>query len=105
MGESPLVIPPDHPAFAGHFPGHPVVPGVVLLDEALSAIASAQGLEPRSWRLAAVKFQSPVAPGEPLVLRWQTTSTGDWRFEILAAERRVASGSVQTTDGQGAGTP
>jgi 3-hydroxymyristoyl/3-hydroxydecanoyl-(acyl carrier protein) dehydratase len=95
MGERSLSIPPDHPAFPGHFPGHPVVPGVVLLDEALSAIASAQGIEPGPWHLATVKFESPVAPGEPLVLRWQPTPAGGWQFEIRAAGRRAATGSIQ----------
>ena len=37
-------IAPDHPAFAGHFPGTPILPGVVLLDSALQAIAAATGL-------------------------------------------------------------
>ena len=39
-------VPLDHPAFAGHFPGTPILPGVVLLDTALQAIASAN---PRNW--------------------------------------------------------
>jgi len=105
MDERPLSIPSDHPAFAGHFPGHPVVPGVVLLDEALSVIAAAERVEPGPWHLSAVKFQSPVTPGEPLLLRWQAVAPGGWRFEILAAGRRVATGSAQATDRQGAGTP
>lgn len=95
MGESPLLIVPDHPAFGGHFPGHPVVPGVVLLDEALATIATAEGLAPETWRLAAVKFQHPVSPGEPLILRWQALATGGWRFEIAAAGHSVATGTAE----------
>lgn len=95
MGESPLRIAPDHPAFGGHFPGHPVVPGVVLLDEALATIAAAEGLAPELWRLALVKFQRPVGPGEPLVLRWKGLTRGGWGFEILTAGQAVATGSVE----------
>lgn len=95
MGESPLRITTDHPAFAGHFPGHPVVPGVVLLDEALATIAAAEGLAPELWHLGWVKFQRPVGPGEPLVLRWRDLTRGGWGFEILAAGQVVATGSVK----------
>jgi 3-hydroxyacyl-[acyl-carrier-protein] dehydratase len=42
--EIPLAIAVDHPASAGHFPGSPVVPGVVLLDEAMFVVAAATGL-------------------------------------------------------------
>ena len=39
-----FTVPLDHPAFAGHFPGKPILPGVVLLDVALQTIAGASGI-------------------------------------------------------------
>jgi 3-hydroxymyristoyl/3-hydroxydecanoyl-(acyl carrier protein) dehydratase len=36
-------IPSDHPSLPGHFPGRPVVPGVVLLDRVVAAIESVHG--------------------------------------------------------------
>ena len=53
--QTPLHIPADHPAFAGHFPGIPIVPGVVLLDEAIQAIAAEIG-HAGGWSVASVKF-------------------------------------------------
>src|SRR5205085_657716 len=35
-----LTIPADHPALAGHFPGNPIVPGVVILARIAEAIRS-----------------------------------------------------------------
>jgi len=52
-------IPTDHPALPGHFPGNPVVPGVVLLDRVLAA---ARGLGPVSG-LPRVKFLQVLRPG------------------------------------------
>lgn len=84
-----LSIEPDHPAFAGHFPGRPIVPGVVLLDHAQALIEAATGKTLSGVALA--KFLSPVGPGEALWLDF-TASAREVRFEIRAAERKVASG-------------
>ena len=93
-------IPLDHPAFAGHFPGIPIVPGVVLLDEALAAIATALGLSLERCTLAAVKFKSIVRPGQKVTLRYEISAPGHVRFELESEGRPVASGmlSVAATE-------
>jgi 3-hydroxyacyl-[acyl-carrier-protein] dehydratase len=86
-------VPLDHPAFAGHFPGRPIVPGVVLLDQSLLRA----GALPAGWRwcIAQAKFLRPVGPGE--ALRWSFTATapGTQRFAIHAGDALVASGVLQ----------
>jgi 3-hydroxymyristoyl/3-hydroxydecanoyl-(acyl carrier protein) dehydratase len=57
-------ISPAHPALPGHFPGNPVVPGVVLLERVLDAARAALGREPELVELAQVKFLTPLKPGE-----------------------------------------
>lgn len=92
----PLSIAASHPAYAGHFPGQPILPGVVLLDAALHALAERQGgaakLAPA--QLKSAKFLSPVRPGEPLTLHYADSQSGGFRFEIRCGERGVASGAV-----------
>lgn len=88
-----LRIAADHPAFAGHFPGAPVLPGVVLLDAAIRAIEIADGGEPRRWRISSVKFLRLVAPGAALVLEPERLANG-LRFTVLSAGQTVATGAL-----------
>jgi len=95
----PLPIPADHPAYAGHFPGLPILPGVVLLDAALHALAVRQDKQDTAWQLKSVKFHSPVQPGESLTLQYAESPSGGLRFEIRCMDirgdqRSVASGGV-----------
>jgi 3-hydroxymyristoyl/3-hydroxydecanoyl-(acyl carrier protein) dehydratase len=55
-----FAVPADHPALPGHFPGRPVVPGVLLLD----AVLQAAGLS--RTHLLRAKFAAPVGPGDPV---------------------------------------
>ncbi|MDP5239240.1 hypothetical protein Q9Q94_06850 [Uliginosibacterium sp. 31-16] len=80
-----LHIAADHPAFAGHFPGRPIVPGVVLLDQA-QLLIEATGHQVSG--LAMAKFLSPVGPGEALWLDFENTGA----FTIRTEERKVANG-------------
>lgn len=94
MTATDLAVAADHPAFDGHFPGAPVLPGVVILDEALRAIELTQGGEPRCWRIASVKFLKTVGPGEPLVIEQERLASGTIRFTISSAGQAVASGQA-----------
>ncbi len=85
-------VPVDLPAFAGHFPGRPIVPGVVLLDRMLGLIAAGQGRTPVGWSIANAKFLSPVGPGETLTFTWRTRPGGAIEFAISGAGGTVASG-------------
>jgi len=93
--ETPLPVARDHPAYAGHFPGNPVLPGVVLLGEALAAIATATGRRATTWTIASAKFLGPVAPGAAMTLRHEPLEAGGVRFEIRAEGRVVASGTLR----------
>ncbi len=92
--DAPLAftIPADHPALPGHFPGHPIVPGVVLLDHAIAALGASLNRPLDTWRLASAKFLSPVAPGEPLALAFDGAAGGAIRFTLRAGARDVATG-------------
>lgn len=92
MNTLPLPIEHDHPAYAGHFPGRPILPGVVLLDRAQRALEAACGC--RITGVAQAKFLSPVTPGEALALDYEAAGSG-LRFEIRCGTRRVASGRYQ----------
>lgn len=98
-----LTIAPEHPALPGHFPGTPIVPGVLLLDEALCAV-QASGARPfLRWRIGSAKFVKPVRPGEPLTLEHEPLPNGSIGFRVLSGGEPVARGvlvPVQERDGQ-----
>lgn len=74
-----VTIPADHPAFAGHFPGDPLLPGVVLLacaQEVLLATAQCGPWIAAGAVLHAVKFLAPVRPGADLEVRWSAVPGG-----------------------------
>lgn len=88
------VVPTAHPAFPGHFPGRPIVPGVVLLDHAILFAEQLLGRKIGHWQIGNAKFLRPVGPGETLVFSLQPTPRGAIAFVVRSGERDVASGSL-----------
>jgi 3-hydroxymyristoyl/3-hydroxydecanoyl-(acyl carrier protein) dehydratase len=77
----------DHPAASGHFPANPIIPGALLLDEVVTAIAGAgHGVAV----IRAAKFLRPVRPGDSLNLRWQYLTAGTVKFECELAGSGIA---------------
>lgn len=80
----------DHPSLPGHFPGNPVVPGVVLLDQVALALQQ-QGL--RLAGLSQVKFASPLLPEQDARLELDLASER-LRFRVWRDDALIASGEA-----------
>jgi len=89
-----LDVAPDHAAYAGHFPGSPVLPGAVLLDEVLFEIERSRGIDVTQWRITSAKFLGPVHPGDELILQHSAPTAGTIRFTIRSARGPVAAGTL-----------
>lgn len=89
MLTTPLPFAMDHPVFAGHFPGHPIIPGVLLLDWTQIAIEAALGQPVHA--LTEAKFHNPATPADTLTLEFDI-GAASVRFEIRSATRKIASG-------------
>ena len=96
---------PEEPHFAGHFPGGPVMPGVLVTEALAQTCGLLKGLELDSpdgvyYYLAAenIKYFSPAGPGDTLILvAEQDAGHGvflRFRVEALVGRRRIAAGSL-----------
>ena len=92
----PLCIAASHPCLSGHFPGQPVVPGVVILDAVQQAIEVKAGALP-PLRLPQVKFVQPLLPGESAEIVAYSTAPGRWRFRVVRGDSLLASGEMVVT--------
>lgn len=92
--ENILALPADHPAYAGHFPGTPILPAVVIVAEVLAAVEAATATHAHDWELASAKFLEPVAPGTPLTLAHRMEPSGHATFEVRSPRGIVASGTL-----------
>jgi len=95
----------NEPFFAGHFPGYPVMPGV-LIAEALAQVAAVAMLKTEANRgkiglLAGIdqfRFRDQVKPGDTLILEMEITrmkgTIGKGRGVAKVGDRIVAEGEL-----------
>ena len=90
-----LPIPADSPFFTGHFPGHPILPGIAHLALVAQALGGASIAEIPSLRL-----RSPVRPGDVLAAKIDgPADTGTVRFEMRRDDEVVSNGTLRLGSG------
>jgi 3-hydroxymyristoyl/3-hydroxydecanoyl-(acyl carrier protein) dehydratase len=96
-----------HPAFAGHFPGKPLLPGVVLLSLVMHSLEHRTALRSRLGAtpvIEQVKFLAPVGPGAEVRIALTPTERGV-AFECTVGERCVARGRIGAAAAPAAAAP
>lgn len=93
--ELELVIEADNPWFEGHFPGQPILPGVVQIGWAVQFAFELHGLGPAVSSLEQVKFKRPILPGTRLTLHLIPGAGGQkLRYEYRDADTSYSSGTL-----------
>ncbi|WP_187830203.1 hypothetical protein [Siccirubricoccus phaeus] len=84
-------VPADHPALPGHFPGRPILPGVLLLDAVLLAAGCAHG---RGISILRAKFTAPVGPGDQVEIALKPREAGTVLFTCRRGGSTVLTGEL-----------
>lgn len=87
-----LCVTGDHPSLPGHFPGAPLVPGVLLLEHVANALRAWRG--ERLARVLDAKFVAPLLPDERALITL-TATDHRVRFEIRRGDLLLARGTVE----------
>jgi 3-hydroxymyristoyl/3-hydroxydecanoyl-(acyl carrier protein) dehydratase len=94
--EAIRIVRANHPTLPGHFPGAPLVPGVVILDEVLAALIEwRQDSELTGIRL--VKFLAPLPPEQAFTISFSAKNerTGEINFCCRAGDRIIVEGRLE----------
>lgn len=91
-----LAVPEDLIWFPGHFPGNPVLPGVVLVDWVMHLAEAHLSLPGRFAGLRTVKFHHRVQPGDELTLELSRKPDRlAWTYRVTATGAACAEGVVR----------
>jgi len=91
-------VPLSHAAFAGHFPGEPIFPGVALLALVVAALRERLGNDVWVTAIPALRWRAVVRPGDVLEIRLSRLEQEDHvGFEARSGETLVSHGTLVTT--------
>lgn len=85
----------NHPALPGHFPGNPIVPGVVLLSRVWEAVCRQADAPLQCTGWPSVKFLAPLRPGVPFRVDVEFGAAQSARFTCTTSMGTLAQGSVR----------
>ncbi len=92
-----FTIPLNHPALHGHFPGNPVVPGVVVLDHVIRMLAAAGVPLARLRKLKQVKFIEPLLPEQAATVTAEVSEAA-LSFSVTRGGSTIAKGTFDVGD-------
>jgi len=84
----------DHPALPGHFPGHAIVPGVVILDCVIHEWRRVSASLARITGVSSVKFTAPLLPAQEFRVVIRDRPPGRFTFEVISPDATIASGTI-----------
>ena len=90
-----FTIPAEHPALAGHFPGQPIVPGALLLEQLSNVLA--QHIGQPLYSAKQLRFTAPLAPTQKVDVEYTEKTAGDYRFTAHANNQLIAKGVLSST--------
>ena len=85
-------IPVDHPCFPGHFPGQPILPGVLLLERVMSLAQTSLARLLGECTVYNVKFLAAVVPGDALDVQLTPTNLNEYKFTVRICQAGGAEG-------------
>ena len=94
--EAIRLIRANHPSLPGHFPGAPLVPGVVILDEVIATLIEwRQDSQLTGIRL--VKFLAPLQPEQAFTISFSATNerSTEINFCCRARDRVIVEGRLE----------
>ena len=94
-----FAVPADLPFFEGHFPGHPILPGVVALAWMLAAAERFLGRPLGGVELLNVKFQNVITPGAVIELTVGPKSGGRLQATVRSEAGVHASALIPGQEG------
>jgi 3-hydroxymyristoyl/3-hydroxydecanoyl-(acyl carrier protein) dehydratase len=98
--EAIRLIHADHPSLPGHFPGAPLVPGVVILDEVLAALIEWHQ-DSQLTGIRMVKFLAPLQPEQAFTISLSVRNehAGEVNFCCRAEDRVIVEGQLEVAWG------
>lgn len=90
-----ICIHASHPSLSGHFPGNPLVPGVILLSHVIDTTERLYEGKVKVIGMPTVKFLAPVYPEKEVMLSLLPVAPDSLRFEYRAGALLIATGSIE----------
>jgi 3-hydroxymyristoyl/3-hydroxydecanoyl-(acyl carrier protein) dehydratase len=87
-----------HPSLPGHFPGNPIVPGVLILQRVLKAAANSFGAAVAEVTVA--KFHARLKPDEQFNVVLERSAKDAVHFRVLRGDTLISGGILKLAGGR-----